>query len=687
MNIFGAARRRPLLAVGVVILAGVAAVFALPQLRWRAQVTLMHLSGQIPDIEIGEVLAYMSPGSDQSLARLIETRNPYAVIRNAKTSEDDVEAGSGTYREHCAACHGPDATGGPTGPALIGRPLKHGESDWAVYRTIRDGVPNTAMVPTLLTEDQRWQVIAFLYSIDIPDEAGAAVNVDAALAADIDVPYEEIAALDEPGKDWLTYSGSYQGTRHSSLSQINQANVDQLAAKWIHQFKAPYIETSPLVRDGVMFVSVPPCSVSALNAVTGHVIWEWACNLLVDSPNEIANRGVALLDDKVFIATWDARLFALDAATGAELWQTAVSDDPVVYYISGAPLAYRDLVVTGISTRQVGQGVLAAFDANTGEERWRFVVIPGPGEPGHETWAGESWRVGGGPTWLTGTYDADEDLLYWGVGNPKPDYDTSGREGDNLYTNSVVAVRGSTGKLVWHFQFTPADDKDWGSNQIPVLVDRTANGSVEKQMLWANRNGFYYVFDRVSGKYLLGTPFVQQNWTSGLDSNGRPMPPPESERSEGQLLFPGNNGGTHWWSPSYYPPRDILIVPVLEQGMVFFPSANSPPRSGRAFYTALRALDSSTGKLVWEYRRPPRVTDNFMPGVLSTAGGIVFGSDQQMFFALNADNGEFLWSMETGGRVIAVPVTFEVDGQQFVSIAAGSDLLTFSLPPQRRPAE
>lgn len=677
-------RRRLILTAGLFVLAGLTAAVAVPQARWRAHVLLLHLSGEIPDIELEQLIAYMLPGSEQTMTWLIERRNPYAVIRNFRTSAKDIEAGAQLYRERCASCHGPDGSGGPLAPSLTGREFEHGDSDWAVFRTIRHGVANTTMQPIgNSSETEIWQLISFLRYIDVPGDHD---NLsEPALRARISVPFAELAGVRNPADDWLTYSGSYYGTRHSTLSQIDRTNVDALALGWIHQFDdEPALEATPLVRDGVMFMSVPPCSVSALNAVNGREIWSWSCESLTDLAGEsgVVNRGVALLGDNVFVATRDARLFALDATTGRELWEATVEEDYGIYYITGAPVAYKDLVVTGISTREVGRGLLAAFDAQTGEERWRFHTVPAPGEPGNETWAGDSWRVGGGPTWLQGSYDPERDLLYWGVGNPKPDYDKAVREGDNLYTNSVIALRGQTGELIWHFQFVPGDDKDWGANQIPVLIDRPGEDSVDKLMLWANRNGFYYVLDRYSGAFLKGTPFVYQNWTAGLDSSGRPIPLPPSERGdEGDLLYPGNVGGTHWSSPSYYPGLDLMIVPVLEQGMVYFPSFSSPPRaSGRSFYTAVRALSASTGELAWEHKRPPRFVDNFMPGLLSTEGGLVFGSDQSTFFALDAESGELLWSLETGGKIIAAPMTYAVEHVQYVSLAAGRDLLTFSLP-------
>ena len=676
-------RRVLLFAFAACIALAVIACVAIPQLRWRIQVLALHIGGRIPDIRLSEVVAYMMPGSDQVMTDLIERRNPYAVIKNAKLSDRDVASGAVLFLNKCSSCHGPDGGGSQIAPALVGRDFKHGDSDWAVYRTIRDGVANTAMAATPdLSETQRWQVISFVRSL------GAAGNNNVAEAArpviDVSASYETIAAKAQPDADWLTYSGSYTGTRHSSLQGIDRSNVNQLTLKWNHQFdNSPPLEVTPLVNHGLMFVSIPPCNVQAFDATTGRTVWSWRCEPLNKLGGEFGsqNRGLALLGDKIFYASADARMFALQASTGKQVWQATVEPDHTVYYITAAPLAFRDVVVIGTSTRQVGRGAIVAFDVNTGKERWRFNTVPGPGERGHETWEGDSWRKGGGPAWLAGSYDPELDLLYWGVGNPKPDYDANVRKGDNLYTNSAVALRGTTGKLVWHFQFVPADNKDWGANQIPVIVNYPAAGGVEKRLLWANRNGFYYVFDREKGTYLLGKPFVQVTWTPGLSESGRPLPLPAAAGNEGRLLYPGNVGGTQWSSPTYYPARDLLIVPVLEQGMVYFPSFFSPPRaSGRAFYTAVRALNAHTGELVWEHRHTPRLNDNFMPGLVSTDGGVVFGSDQSTFFALDIDDGNLLWSVETGGIILGSPMTYEANGEQFVSIPAGGDLLTFGLP-------
>ena len=681
-------RGRRLAAVGVLVVAFVGMMIS-PRVRWRAHVVLLYLTGQIPDIEFNQLIVYLLPRSGQWMKPLIETRSPYTVVRNVDTTPADIQAGAQLFRSQCAVCHAPDGSGGLGGPALIGREFKHGESDWAVYRTIRFGIPNTVMRPHPLPEREVWQLVAFLRSIGSSDSALGVVGRGPSGSVSVHVPYDELAAMREPAEDWLTYSGSYWSTRHSALSQINRGNVGQLTLRWIHQFEGEprSVEVSPLVRKGIMFVTDPPGRVMALEATTGKQIWAYDHKMsgksLGGEFGAAPNRGVAILNDKVFFATLDARLIAVSASTGTLQWEVAVTGDLERYSISAAPLAYRDLVVTGVATHG-GQGFIAAYDANTGKERWRFVTIPKPGEPGSETWAGSSWREGGAPTWLTGSYDPELDLLIWAVGNPKPDYDAAARRGDNLNSNSAVALRGSTGELVWHFQFTPADDHDWDANQIPVLADRKGVHRTEKRLLWANRNGFYYVLDRVSGKYLNAAPFVHQTWTDGLDPQGRPKPLSNSSRNrEGFILYPGYGGATNWWSPSLDPALNLMFVPVLERGMVYFTSSHPTAISGRPFYTAVRALDAWTGRKVWEYRRQPRLDHPEMGGVLSTRGGIVFGGDQGTFFALDSRTGAPLWSVETGDAIRAAPVTFLADGEQLVVIAAGRNLLAFALPKAR----
>jgi alcohol dehydrogenase (cytochrome c) len=684
MKVLTLIRTRPLLAAFLLALGLFVAVLAVPRLRWRVEVVALHLAGQIPDISLRETIEFMMPGSDQSIARLPETRNPHALVKNYRTSEADVAAGAQVYRDHCAACHAPNGTGGPGAPSLVGREFRHGSGDWAVFRTIRLGVPNTAMQPHDFPTERMWQLVAFLRSLDTPGGAAAS----AAAPLEVRVSAAELEAVAAPGDDWLTFSGSYRSTRHSTLGDITPDNVRQLGVRWVAQFpgRGGKVLASPLVRNGVMYVTVPEGLVFAIDAVTGRKLW----HLQRIPPSTAAagefgvalNRGVALLDDVVYVGTGDAHVLALSANTGKVLWETATTEDIAHYFISSAPLAYRDLVVVGVGTKG-GRGFVLALDAKTGKERWRFMAIPGPGEFGNDTWGKDGWREGGAPTWLTGSFDAENNLLLWGVGNPKPDYDTSVRPGDNLYSNSAIALDAATGKLKWHFQFTPADERDWDSNQIPVLADLpTAGGATEKLVLWANRNGFYYVLDRLTGKFLGATPFARQTWTDGIDAKGRPLPRADMERLRGgYIVYPGNVGATNWWPPSFDPELGLIYVPVLEQGMVFFPTDKSyPTATNQSFYTAVRALEARTGKQVWEYRRPPRNVDNGMAGLVSTATGLLFGSDQTSFFALSSRTGEPLWSIETGGQIGAAPITYRSGGDQYVVISSERILMAFALP-------
>jgi alcohol dehydrogenase (cytochrome c) len=680
--------RRKLLIAAMLILACAVIAIVVPGIRWRMQIVYLDLLGRIPDLEVRELPGLLLPGAGQpKIARLVVTHNPYAVIHVPSNASADIEAGATLFREQCAGCHSPDGSGSPAAPALFGREFHHGDTEWAVYRTIRDGVPNTGMAPHPLGHRQLWLLVAYIRSLGVPGGSIAAAAEESSRLRQIQVSYGELAGLEQPGNDWLTYSGAYGSNRHSSLTQIDARNVGKLTLRWMHQLVGGHdkIESTPIVRDGVMYFTVPPGRVVAVDAETGHQIWAH------DHPYEFLgggegplgqNRGVALLGDRLFVGTWDSKLTALSAATGKVLWEVTVGEYPGTY-ISGAPLVYRDLVVTGVgSPPGFGRGFIVAYDVNTGKERWRFVTIPGPGAPGNESWAGDSWRKGGAGTWLTGSYDPQSDELYWGVGNPRPDFDASTRSGDNLYSDSVVALRGTTGQLLWHFQFTPGDTHDWDSNQTPLIADRTTTQGLEKRLLWANRNGFYYVLDRERGTFRLGVPFAKQTWTEGLDSQGRPIPLAGSHASvRGVSIYPGAKGATNWWSPSYDRDLDLVFIPVLEEGMIFFPSAQTlPSTGGRSLYTAVRALDASTGKLVWEHRQEERSDDDNTSGLTSTSGGVVFGADHGSFFALDSRTGELLWSVETGGVIFAAPVTYTVAGEQFVSIISGRNLMTFALP-------
>jgi len=669
-------------------------VWRVEGLRWRAQVLVLVAGGKIPDLGLIESLPMLRPGSKYWLKELLETRNAYASISNPDAGPQDVAAGAALFRSNCAACHGADAKGRELAPALIGRNLDHGDSDWALYRTIRGGIPGTVMPPHSWEATRIWQTVSYLRSLQAPTrDAGAARPL--VLAASASVAFDELAAVDEPAEDWLTYSGSYSGGRHSKLTQVNRSNIARLAPRWMYQFPGQgLLEVSPIVRGGVLYAAHLE-RVVALDAHDGTELWEFVRPLPPDTRMccAMATRGLALMGDKLFFGTADAHLLALSAQTGKRLWDVAVVDDyRRGYSITAAPLAYRDLVVTGISGGDYPtRGFLAAFDGASGKERWRFWTIPAAGQPGNETWSGDSWRYGGGATWLTGSYDPKLDLLYWGVGNPAPDFDATSRKGDNLFTNSVIALRGATGEKVWHFQFTPADDHDWDSNQIPVIADRKA--AAPHQLLWANRNGFFYVLNRETGEFVLGRPFVYQTWAERLDAKGRPVRRGSAAPTpKGTVLFPGVSGGTHWWPPSYEPDLDLLIVPALESGGTFFSNPQDTPKAGEpylggatgevpglAHHWAVLALSPKDGSVVWEHRGLSTTQEIHSAGLMSTRGGLVFASNDRLFYALDARDGKLLWSFPTGARIAAAPVTYTVQGTQYVLIAAGHSLIAFAL--------
>ena len=503
------------------------------------------------------------------------------------------------------------------------------------------------------------------------------------------VPYERIVnAAKEPG-NWLTYSGSYLGHRYSPLTELTPANVASLRVKWAYQMESRG-EVSPIVVDGVMYVTGPN-SAAALDLRTGRPLWNWKRTLPKDYQSigfGRVNRGPAILDNQIFVATLDCYLVALDARSGLERWSVKVEDYKFGYSMTLAPLAIHGKVLVGVSGGEAGiRGFLDAYDARTGERAWRFYTIPGPGEPGHETWSEESWKTGGGSTWVTGSYDPETNLVYWGIGNPGPDWNPDSRPGDNLYTCSLVALDGDTGKLKWHFQFTPHDSHDWDSTHVPVLFEAEIRGTRRKLVAIANRNAFYYVLDRTSGEFVAGRPYAKQTWAKGLDDRGRPIVLPNIEPTEqGTMVWPNLNGATVWFSPAYSPQTQLLYVAVREiastyfkrhaeyKPATFFAGGGEASVPGSDPSGAIRALDAATGQLRWEFP----LHSAPWAGVLATAGGLVFsGSDEGNFFALDAKTGKALWEFQTGGGIAANPVSFAIDGKQCVAIAAGRVLYVF----------
>ena len=514
--------------------------------------------------------------------------------------------------------------------------------------------------------------------------------------ASAQVPFSRLVAAERDSANWLTYSGSYSAQRYSRLNQINARNVASLKTAWVYQSNgAGTMETTPLVVDGVMYVTEAPSTVVALDARTGRELWHYDPGIANNTGyigGARSNRGVAMLDSSVYVATLDARLVALDARNGSVRWSTKVADNAKGYFETLAPLAVDGKIIVGIAGGEAGiRGFVDAYDAKTGKRMWRFYTVPGPGEPAFETWPDtSSWRTGGGATWLTGSYDPQLNLIYWGVGNPGPDWNGEGRPGDNLYTCSLIALDATTGKLRWHFQFTPHDTHDWDATEIPVLFDGVIAGNQRKLVAMANRNAFYYVLDRATGEYLVGREYAHQTWAKGLDAKGRPIEiPGKLPTTDGNLVYPSLQGSTNWFSPSYSPQTNALYVAIREMGSHYYKSdavyqAGAPfmgggerALDGDSASGAIRAIDAVTGARKWNFPiySPP------WAGVLSTAGGLVFaGTNEGNFFALDATTGASLWDFQTGGQVRSGPMSFALDGKQYIVVASRRNVYAFSLP-------
>ena len=516
-------------------------------------------------------------------------------------------------------------------------------------------------------------------------------------------------------QNWLTYSGTYMSQRFSALTQITPENVKDLSLAWVWQNRSlESFEATPLEVNGVIYTVQPPNTVVALDARTGRVYWTYVYD---PSPASLAccgwvNRGLAILGNALYMGTLDQRLLAIDAKTGHLLWSTQPADTPSFdqgYSYTLAPLIVKDKVIVSSAGGEYGiRGYIMAFNAKSGHEEWRFNTIPGPGEPGHETWGGDSWKLGGGSGWLTGSYDPETNLIFWGIGNPGPDWNGDIRPGDNLYSCSVVALDADSGKLKWYFQFSPHNEFDYDSVQIPVLANIEWKGAPRKVMLWANRNGFFYVLDRVTGKFLLGKPFVKVNWADGLDANGRPhLVPGKLPTPQGTVIMPGNQGGTNYYSPSYSPQTGLFYVSTWENTSSLYVKSKieyvpgewytgGGPRDTNAFigdqyfstkaegYGAVRALDPQTGDKKWEFPMS-KVTNS---GILTTATNVLFsGGNEGYFYALDARTGALLWRSTVGGSIKSGPITYMVDGKQYVSINAGNAIFTYALAGSRSHAD
>jgi alcohol dehydrogenase (cytochrome c) len=536
------------------------------------------------------------------------------------------------------------------------------------------------------------------------------------------VTHDRLLHADREPQNWLTYSGNYNGQRYSSLSQINRSNVKNLQMKWsYHPLYAKNasnqnkMENSPLVVDGVMYTGTA-LEVVALDAVTGRQFWRYARPLNPQTNYNAyeVNKGLGMHGDTLFWATVDCHLIAIDAKNGKVLWDKTLVDYRKGYQYNVPPLVVKNMVILGPATNEAGANCwVAAYDVKTGNEIWKFYTNPeSADDPAAKTWVGDSWKHGGSPIWNAGSYDPETNLTFWGTGNPNPGWNGDTRTpADNLYSNTVVALDADTGKLKWHFQFTPGDEYDWDATQVPVLVDMEFQGRARKLMLFANRNGFYYVLDRVTGQYLFSKAFVYQTWANGIDEKGRPIKNPAfwPKPMGGILVNPGTQGGTNWYPPSYSPRTGLFYVPTWENsggrsnkfdagewregvrytgatappGYVPPPGSRGTPRPQPNFrkeeegFGAVRALDPKTGEKKWDYKMP-----NFTEsGVLSTGGDLVFsGGMEGNFYALDAKTGELLWNAYLGGPSASGPISYSVNGKQYIIGTGAGTMFAFALP-------
>lgn len=567
------------------------------------------------------------------------------------------------FNSQCATCHGADARGTAKAPGLAMNPrvaeqsaeqlsafLQHGD--------IAAGMPSFAD----LNPGDRMALAKYLRRLNVETIVGPTPVME---------PMRKITwGAPQPG-DWLTYNGNDSSNRYSPLKQIGTANVSSLKLKWI--FPIPYfgLEVTPLAADGVLYVTGPN-QVFAIDALTGSALWHYsrpASAGMVGDARLGTNRGVAILRDKVFFITDNAHLLALDRASGKLLWEIPMASDPEGQHYGGtiAPLIVNDTVIAGVSGADEGiRGFVAAFKPDTGALVWRHWTVPRSGEPGIETWQGKESLTGGGSSWLTGSYDPSSDTLFWATGNPWPDSNDVDRPGDNLYTDCVLALNAKTGELKWHYQFTPHDLRDRDATEPNVLVDTIYKGKPSKLLLHADRNGFFYVLDRTDGKLLLAKPFLRRvDWASSIGPDGRPV-------VKDPRGCPGD--AANWASTAFSPETHLYYFLALEECVGDKPGGY-PEQTGQRF---LRAVNIQTGEIVWDVPQPGAARAKTWTGVLATAGGLIFyGQPNGGFAAVDQRDGNTLWQFPTNVRMKASPMTFTADGKQYISVAAGPNILCF----------
>ena len=646
------------------------------------------------------------------------------------------DSGALQYAVTCAGCHGLDGSGSAKGAAIATIPRVIALSDDDLIRIVRDGVPGKGMPGSKQLGDEKIQaVVRYLRKLQSTIGRPAAINPDAnptATKASDDVNAVALtdsnAAQEQPVKtaagkavesvssgldqidvqqtqlnqkeirgNWVSYNGDYTGRRFSSMTEVTPVNVNHLRAAWVfHTSNAGVMEVTPVVVSGVMFVTRSN-DAYALDAKTGKQLWHHARAVsegLIDDASGHINRGVAVLGTRVYMETDNAHLLCLNARTGDLIWDVAYATGNRNYGATSAPLIVKDKVLVGTSGGDDGvRGFVAAYDAETGKEAWRFWTIPGPGENGSQSWPGDMYLHGGGTTWMPGTYDPDLNTIYWGTSNPSPDFDGSVRLGDDLYTSSLLALEPDTGKLKWYFQFNPHDLYDYDGVQTPVLVNATFKGQSRKLVVTANRNGFLYILDRTDGTYLYSKQFSESlNWANGIDEKGRPISNNLIPDEKGVTVCPGYSGATNWYSPSYDPDTNIFYFRSLE-ACSLFKAKTEPFAEGNGYYSTgaeraqgktpnaryLNAFDLN--KLEFAWRSPLPGEGQAVAGVMSTAGGLVaFGNDARQFEIDDARTGKKLWTYDLPQPMHASPMSYSISGKQYFAVAAGDDVVAFALP-------
>jgi alcohol dehydrogenase (cytochrome c) len=641
-----------------------------------------------------------------------------SLLAGCSLLAQDIDPGRRLFENRCATCHGADGNGGPMGPPITSRLAARETQQLAAL--IREGLPARGMPPSQVADPEMAYLLRFLRAIqqgalDKPvvhvtvqtidgKRLGGQVLGEGFEDLQLQTDDKRIHLLRRAGHlfrevtsetNWPTYNGDPGGNRYTTLTQINKNNVTRLAPKWVFTIPgAGRLEVTPVVVDGIMYVTAPN-QCFALDAGTGRELWHYQLPRTPGMVGDSAvNRGVGVAGHRVFLETDHAHLIALNRFTGDLLWDTESADWHQNYFATSAPLPAGSLVVSGVAGGEHGaKGFVAAFDQDTGKEVWRFWTVPKSGEPGSETWKGKDVDHGGAPTWFTGSYDPELDIIYWPTGNPSEEYNGDHRIGDNLYSDCILALDRQTGKLKWYYQFTPHDLWDWDATETSVLVDADWQGQPRKLILHADRNGFFYVFDRTNGKLLLAKQFIKNlTWASGIALDGRPVKLPNQEPTEaGTKVCPSQDGATNWFSPSFNPSTGLYYVQTFEKCGVYTKSDAGEWEAGKSYlggsqHTApdpkpqrvLKAIDIRTGAIAWELTQPGPALS--WGGTLTTASGLViFGEEGGGLMAADAMTGNPLWSFQTNHTWKASPMTYMFDGKQYVAVAAGSNIIALAI--------